>query len=98
MTLRDQAVQAAAKAIWTERNAGADIGWGEMAWAELTAPDDWNQEALDALEEARAALDAALDVLCDEEALARVIVKGWKDAHSHEQTARAVVAHLKGEA
>ncbi|MEQ6898993.1 hypothetical protein [Microbacterium sp. KR10-403] len=36
-----------------------DAEWGDMAWAELTMPDDWNQEALDAAAEARAALEAA---------------------------------------
>ena len=50
----DELIEKAAKAIWVTRNGG-DSAWAEMAWSELTAPDDWNREALDALDEARAA-------------------------------------------
>ncbi|MDR6868954.1 hypothetical protein J2Y69_003580 [Microbacterium resistens] len=56
MTDHERLIKETAKAIWIQRNAGDEIGWGEMAWAEITSPDDWSQEALDALEEARAAL------------------------------------------
>lgn len=52
---REELIEKAAKAIWFANHVGSKITWGEMAWSELTMPDDWNQEALDALEEARAA-------------------------------------------
>lgn len=48
-------IEKAAKAIWFARHVGENVEWGEMAWAEHTAPDDWTSGALDALDAARAA-------------------------------------------
>lgn len=53
---REQMIEEAAKAIWMRRNEIDDAEWGEMAWSELTMPDDWNEEALEAADAARAAL------------------------------------------
>lgn len=91
MTLRDQAVQAAAKAIANAKTADRD---------------EFRQQAA-------AALDSALDVLCDKEALAKIIGEAVLDYNLSDRSresyacgtpdyrgqfiARAVVAHLKGE-
>lgn len=53
---REELIEEAAKAIWIAKNEITDREWADSAWAELTMPDDWNHEALDALDEARAAL------------------------------------------
>lgn len=99
MTLRDQAVQATARII-----AQAALDWTDAE--SLTHDHDlectnWTAYTGDAA----AALDAALDVLCDEEALAKVIEDafinddvGNGSGDLHGDLFSAVVAHLKGEA
>lgn len=100
MTLRDQAVQA-----------------GANAYMRYEPPyDDPSEFSEQFLSDMRSALDAALDVLRDEEAIVEVLRahaleatglgevacrcdhewRSWASYYAHQ--ARAVVAHLKGEA
>lgn len=45
-----------AKELWLQQNCD-EHDWAEMAWAEMTSPDDWSHEVFVLLEEAYAIMD-----------------------------------------
>lgn len=45
-----------AKELWLEQNRD-EHDWAEMAWAEMTSPDDWSHEVFVLLEEAYTIMD-----------------------------------------
>lgn len=45
-----------AEELWLQQNSD-DQSWAKMAWADMTAPDDWSGEALKVLEEAYTIMD-----------------------------------------
>lgn len=45
-----------AKELWLEQNRD-EYDWAEMAWAEMTSPDDWSHEVFVLLEEAYTIID-----------------------------------------
>ena len=53
---RDKRAGEIAKELWLQQNS--DNGdWAEMAWAEMTMPDDWSNHALELLDEAYTIMD-----------------------------------------
>lgn len=88
----ERLIEEAAKAIWIARHADGDLKWGEVAWSELTTPDDWSEEALEAVEQARAALavfEAAHAPTDDErEALDRIIEPYFDRAVDYDDGSR----------
>ena len=77
-------IEQAAKAIWIAKNEITDEAWADAAWAELTAPDDWNHEALDAMDEARAALAVfeAAQKPTDDEREALIRYEAWHEGYA----------------
>lgn len=63
----DAEIEAAARAIWATRYPESRPDIAESTWADMTAPDDWTPEALDIMEEARAALSSRRAARRDEE-------------------------------
>lgn len=53
----DKQLEAIAKMLFLA--SVEDKAWGEMAWAEMTMPDDWSQEAFELAEQVREAWFAA---------------------------------------
>lgn len=53
---RDERAVEIAKGLWLEQNRD-DHNWAQMAWAEMTSPDDWSTDALLLLEEAFTIMD-----------------------------------------
>jgi hypothetical protein len=53
----DADTERGAKALWMQENHGSE-GWAEMAWAEMTSPDDWSEYAFELSETARTVLTA----------------------------------------
>lgn len=53
---RDQRALEIAKELWLQQNCD-EHDWAEMAWTEMTSPDDWSREVFVLLEEAYTIMD-----------------------------------------